>query len=46
LSKREVFVKIIKMYGGPFNNNAGGLEERITDNWINQNVPGGVNSKS
>ncbi len=27
------------------NNNAGGMGERITDNWINQNVPGGVNSK-
>ena len=32
------------MYGGGYNagNN---MEERITDNWINQNVPGGVNSK-
>jgi hypothetical protein len=31
------------MYGGGFNQ--GNLQERVTDNWINQNVPGGVNSK-
>jgi hypothetical protein len=33
------------MYGNNYGagNNLG---EQITDNWINQNVPGGVNSKS
>lgn len=25
--------------------NQGNLGEQITDNWINQNIPGGVNSK-
>jgi hypothetical protein len=34
------------MWGNGYNNtNAGGLGERITDNWIQQNIPGGVNSK-
>ena len=30
------------MYGQGFNQ--GNPGEKITDNWINQNVPGGVNS--
>ena len=28
------------MYGQPNN-----LQEKITDDWINQNIPGGVNSE-
>ena len=31
------------MYGGGMNPGAN-LQEQITDNWINQNIPGGVNS--
>jgi hypothetical protein len=33
------------MYGGP-RNPGDDMAERITDNWIQQNVPGGLNSKS
>ena len=33
------------MYGGP-GNPGNNPQERITDNWIQQNVPGGLNSKS
>ena len=31
------------MYGGGYNPGAN-MQEQMTDNWINQNVPGGVNS--
>jgi hypothetical protein len=31
------------MYGGP-RNPGDDMAERITDNWIQQNVPGGLNS--
>jgi hypothetical protein len=34
------------MWGGGYNNNyGGGMGERATDNFIQQNVPGGLNSK-
>lgn len=35
------------MYGRSFGYNPGmaNLEEIITDDWINRNIPGGVNSK-
>ena len=34
------------MYGGGFNNfGGGGFGERATDNFIQNNVPGGLNSK-
>ena len=33
------------MWGGGYNNMAGGMGERATDNWIQQNIPGGLNSK-
>ncbi len=33
------------MYGGPYNPATAALQEAVTDNWINQNIPGGVNSK-
>ncbi|UJR20219.1 hypothetical protein I4U23_023350 [Adineta vaga] len=32
------------MWGNNYNNNAGGMGERATDNFIQQNVPGGLNS--
>jgi len=32
------------MYGGP-QKPGDDMAERITDNWIQQNVPGGLNSK-
>ena len=36
------------MWGGGYNNNnyGGNMQERQTDNFIQQNIPGGLNSKS
>ena len=35
------------MYGGGYGNygGGGGFGERMTDNFIQQNIPGGLNSK-
>jgi hypothetical protein len=34
------------MYGGGYNNFGGGIGERLTDNFSQQNLPGGLNSKN
>ncbi len=33
------------MYRTPYNPAGAALQEAATDAWINQNIPGGVNSK-
>ena len=33
------------MYGTGYNPASAALQEAVSDQWINQNIPGGVNSK-
>ena len=33
------------MYGGGYGNYGANMQERMTDNFIQQNIPGGLNSK-
>ncbi len=35
-----------KMYGGGYGQYGGGMGEMRSDMWINQNIPGGINSNS